>query len=319
MTEGKSQVRVYKFPTPAPAHIAWIKERARNSGLTSVRFVGGDRFVCCDFNEKRMYLAEFAGAGVRILDEIRTMIADGTPVQTDLLDFNGEDMLAVSNFYQGTQSYFRIKGDSLSFVEEQKPNDFHHCHGVRFVPGHPDLMWVSYCGPMNKAVVILDWRTKEVLHTLPFDEQPQDAAFVGDYAFVPARTNHITRDGNYPGPIYVTMYLLRLPANLRTALPDLIDIWRGPGHLDAMKEFGDVAYAANQYTDAIDVFGIDEQDKIQRLRSLRGFGMPHGVDIRADGLLGVTNYLDNTLRVVQLPATSAGNRAAPLVDAVTPA
>jgi hypothetical protein len=32
--------------------------------------------------------------------------------------------------------------------------------------------------------------------------------------------------------------------------------------------------------------------------------MPHGLDVRADGLLGVTNYVDNSLRVVQLPLAS---------------
>ena len=310
MSDGKSPVRVYNFPTPAPAHIAWIKDRPRNSGLTSVRFIGGERFVCCDFNEKRMYLAEFAGSGVRILDETRTVIADGTPVQTDLLDFNGEDMLAVSNFYQGTQSYFRIDGDSLTFVEEQKLNGFHHCHGVRFVPGYPDLMWVSYCGPTNKCIVIVDWRNKRVLHTLAFTEQVQDAAFVGPYAFAPARTNHITRDGKYDGAIYVTMYLLRMPENLYAAPPQLVDVWRGAGHLDAMKEFGDVAYAANQYTDAVDVFGVSAEGRIELRESLRGFPMPHGLDVRADGLLGVTNYLDNTLRVVQLPRITAASAGA---------
>ncbi|MEP6938223.1 MAG: hypothetical protein ABI846_00545 [Rudaea sp.] len=306
MSDGKSRVRVYKFPTPAPEHIAWIKDKPRNSGLTSLRFIGGERFVCCDFNEKRMYLAEFAGSGVRILDETRTLIADGTPVQTDLLDFNGEDMLAVSNFYQGTQSYFRVSGDSLCFVEEQKPNDFHHCHGVRFVPGYADLMWVSYCDPRHKCIAIVDWRNKRVLHTLELSEQVQDVAFVGPYAFVPARTNHITRDGNYSGPMYVTMFLLRLPDNLYDAKPQLIDVWRGAGHLDAIKEFGDLAYAANQYTNAVDVFEVGAGGRIQLRESLQGFPMPHGLDVRGDGLLGVTNYLDNTLRVVQLSgATTA--------------
>ena len=304
MSDGKSQVRVYRFPTLVPAHIAWIMDRPRNSGLTSLRFIGAERFVCCDFNEKRMYLAEFAGSGVRILDETRTVIADGSPVQTDLLDFNGEDMLVVSNFYQGTQSYFRIEGDSLAFVEEQKLNDFKYCHGVRFVPGYPDLVWVSYCGHMNKCVAIVDWRRKRVLHTLAFAEQVQDAAFVGRYALVPARTNHITLDGNYAGAMYATMYLLRMPENLKTAPPQIVDVWRGAGHLDAIKEFGDVAYAANQYSDAIDVFGVGATGRVELKRSLRGFPMPHGLDVRADGLLGVTNYVDNSLRIVQLPPAS---------------
>jgi hypothetical protein len=300
MTDGTTEVRIFRFPTPAPPHIAWIKDRPRNSGLTSLRFVGGDRFVCCDFNEKRIYLAEFAGSGVRIVDETRTIVADGTPVETDLLDFNGDDLLVVSNFYQGSQSYFRIEGDRIVFVEEQRPEGLQHCHGVRFVPGYPDLMWVSYCASANKCVVICDWRSKQVLHTLRFGEQLQDAAFIGPYVLAPARTNHITRDGRYDGAMYATVYLLRMPENLYAEPPQLVDEWRGPGHLDAMKEFGELAYSANQYTDAVDVFGVSAAGRIELRRSLRGFPMPHGVDVRADGLLGVTNYGDNSLRCVQL-------------------
>lgn len=302
-------MKAFQFPSPSPPHIAYIKDRPRNSGLTSLRFVGDDKFVCCDFNEKKMYLVQFADAKLRIIATTPTIIQNGTPVQTDLLDINNEGLLVVSNFYQGSQSLFQLHGDRISFVCELKLNNYQRCHGVRFVPGYDDLLWVDYCGDMNKCVVVLDYKKKKVLHTLTMTEQMQDTAFIGNYAIAPARTNHITIGAPYPGRMYATVYLFVMPENLYLHPPRLIDTWHGPGHMDAMKEFGDYAYTANQYTDRVDVFGIGANERIEQQPSINGFWMPHGVDIRHDGLLGVTNYGDNSVRLMNLDTTSPTRRA----------
>jgi len=291
---------IFRIPSPSPPHVAFIKDRPRNSGLTSLRFVGPDRIACCDFNEKRMYLLEFGAARIRLVTALPTVIRDGTPVQTDLLDANGEGLLVTSNFYQGTQSFYQLRGDDVSFVSEMKLNDFVGCHGVRFVPGYDDLLWVTYCGKNNKCILIVDYRKERVLHTLPMPEQMQDAAFIGGYAIAPARTDHIRIQGPFTGNMYATVYLFRLPQNLYEHPPRLIDTWRGTGHLDAMKEYGDQAYSANQYNDSVDVFGISAAERIEHRRSIGGFAMPHGLDIRGDGLLAVTNYADNSVRLVEL-------------------
>lgn len=310
--DGRNVVRGYRFATRSAPHLCYIKDRPRNSGLTSLRFVADDRFVCCDYNEKTMRLVELAGTRLRVIASIPTIIQDGTPVQTDLLDFNGEDLLVTSNFYQGSQSLYRLHDDGLSFVEEIKPNAFIHCHGVRFVPGYNDLLWVSYDGKMNKSIVILDYRKKRVLHTMMMPEMMQDAAFVGPYALAQGRTDHIRRDRVYSGEMYTSVFLYRLPPDLHARLPELIDVWHGPGHMDAIKEYDEQAYSANQYTDTIDVFGVSPAERIEHRRSIGGFTMPHGLDIRSDGLLAVTNYGDNSVRFVNLTSMSA---AAPVADA----
>jgi len=309
MQDRRQDVRVYRFPSRSRPHIAFIKDRPRNSGLTSLRFVGANRFVCCDFNEKLMYLAELDGTALRIIAQTPTIIQDGTPVETDLLDVNDQGLLVVSNFYQGTQSFYVLGRDTLSFASELKLTNFLRCHGVRFVPGYPDLLWVSYCGAMNKCIVILDFRNNRILHTLELPEQMQDAAFIGPYVLAPARTNHITVGSPYAGRMYATVYLFQLPANLYETPPQVVDVWQGEGHLDAMKEYGAAAYSANQYTDMVDVFGVTAQGRLERRPSLRGFSMPHGLDIRDDGLLGVTNYGDNSMRFLQLPPVQRQRQA----------
>lgn len=289
-------MRIHRIPSPSAPHMVYVKDRARNSGLTSLRFVAADRVVCCDFNEKTMHLLDVGPQHLTPVARIPTEVGDGTPVQTDLLDFDGTDLLVTSNFYQGTQSFYAVHGDAVSFVDEMRLTDFTGCHGVRFVPGHDGLLWISYCGKNNTCIVIADYRAKKVLHFLPMPEQIQDAAFVGDFVLVPARTDHIRLDGPFLGETYATMYLFQLPRNLRASAPRLIDSWRGSGHLDAIKEHGGVAYAANQYNDTVDVFGISATERIEQRDSIAGFAMPHGVDISHAGLLGVTNYADNSVR-----------------------
>ena len=267
-------MKSFVFPTPSPLHSAFIKERPRNSGLTSVRFLPGDRLVCCDFNEKRMYLCDCSHGEIKILSSIPTIIADGTAVQTDLMDATEDGQLVVSNFYQGSQSFYRLEGDHIDFIQEIKLNSFNRCHGVRFVPGHPDLLWVSYCDTSNRFLEILDYRSRTLLHHIRMPEQMQDVAFVGNYVVASARTDHISRGGPYQGKMYATVYLFRLPDDLRRQPPQLIDTWHGVGHLDAMIEHGDRVYSANQYTDEVDVFAVSPDEKLVKLPSLTGFAMP---------------------------------------------
>ncbi len=49
----------------------------------------------------------------------------------------------------------------------------------------------------------------------------------------------------------------------------------------------------------IDVFGLGVDQRFGLLRSIPGAAMPHGLDIRND-LLVVTNYTDQTLRLISL-------------------
>lgn len=297
---GKKSV-IFEINTKKDFYL--IKDRPRNSGLTSVRFITETQFVCADFNQRKIYFAELKEDGVDILSEIPTTTRNGTPVKTDLLDINSEGLIVVSNFMEGTQSFYKIENNALVFVDELDMNFKNYGnHGVRFMPGHEDLLWCTYNGINNKFVYINDYKNKKIIHKIEFDEQPQDIAFIGNYAIIPARTNHVrsAHAGNFEGDMYSTIYLLRLPENILNQPPVIIDKIHGEGHLDAILEFNGKAYSANQYTDNIEIFEVSEDEKIQKLGHISGFNMPHGLDIRDDGFMAVTNYLDNTMRFLQL-------------------
>ena len=260
--------------------------------------------MCADFNEKRAYLVELDNDDVRIIHSLPTTIADGTPVETDLMDVKGTSVV-VTNFYQGSLSFYEVKDDEIQFRREILANRYKGAHGVRFIPGQSDLLWVSYCGRKNKCLEIVDCPTGEVVHHVDLKEQAQDAAFLGGYAVQFARTDHILRGApkrRFWQPLkkmYATAYLFRLPDDLRSDPPQLADEWRGTGHIDACKEFDGKVYAANQYNSEIDVFSI-RGGRLEHCSSIPDFGMPHGLDIRKDGLMAVTNYADQSLRFINL-------------------
>ncbi len=298
----------FTFPSYRPPYFATIRDRARISGLTSVRFLSNNVLVACDFNECRCYLVELGqGNTISLLDHHPTLIGSGHAVATDLLDVRDNEFV-VTNFVQGSVSFYRIDGKKITFLRELNLNQFKGAHGVRYVPEYSQLIWVSYCGKNNKCIQIVDYAADRILWTIDTAEQAQDVAFTtdGKHALVVARTPHITEgklapDSQVPlKDMYATAYLYRMPENLRTAPPVLVDEWHGSGHIDATKEFGDYIFAANQYEDVVDVFAIRDE-KIRLVQKIEGFWMPHGLDIRSDGLLATTNYGDQSLRLGFLP------------------
>src|SRR5688572_24652223 len=105
-------MKIFKFPNTVKSTV-YITDRPRNSGLTSVRFVAQDKVVCCDFAARTMYLVKLKDDGIEILDSCPTVIQDGTPVKTDLLDARN-NLLVVSNYAQGSLSFYHLHNDRLS-------------------------------------------------------------------------------------------------------------------------------------------------------------------------------------------------------------
>jgi len=181
------------------------------------------------------------------------------------MDLQG-DIFVVTNFFQGSLSFYEIRSSRIQFIKELNLNSFICAHGVRFIPGHPDLVWVSYCGSDNKCIQIINLRTESIIHHIPFDEQAQDVASIGVGAGrlrAPqvARTPHIS-EGIVPKErplkkMYATAYLFDVPAEIATSPPVLLDKWHGKGHLDAAKKLGNKIFGANQYTDCVDIFDIN--------------------------------------------------------------
>lgn len=297
-------MQVHQFPIVESPHLATIKDKTRCSGLTSVAFIDDHTLVCADFNEKRVYLASIKNGELQIIDTHPTLITDGTAVQTDLMDLQG-NRIVLSNFYQGTAGLYTLNGSKIIFETELRLKDYKGLHGVRFIPDHPNLLWLTYCGAKNKCFQVVDLETKTVIHQIDADQQCQDVAFIDNYAVVFARTDHIHRGTtkarmfSEKWRMFATAYVYRMPSDLLTEEPSLVSRWKGKGHIDAVKAHNGEIFAANQYLDRVDVFTLSASGKLSLSRTISGFTMPHGLDVRGNKL-AVTNYMDSTLRIVDI-------------------
>lgn len=313
-----------RFPVPDP-HFAYVRTRRRNSGLTSVRWYDAETLFAADFAAKRIYRVK--PFSERPIDaEVATLDGHGVPTATDLMDLR-VDSLVVTNFYTGEVAFYAVGPTTLRFERvvapparpqpkrrslralfrpERAQRAGRRVHGAVFVPGANDLLWVSYCDAHDRGIEIITLEGEPVL-SLPTTEQAQDVAFLEHdgirYAMQAARTNHISTDGPNDAEMYATLYVYRLPQDLRKEAPTLVATQRFSGHLDALRSFRSSVYAANQHDDCVDEFVWSPRTEEITLRQRwTGFDMPHGLDIRPDGLMAVTNYGPaNELRFVQLP------------------
>lgn len=299
------QAVTYGFPEPDEPHLATVKDRVRSSGLTSVRFIDDELLVAADFASKKAYLVRIFGAEMTIVDAHDTILADGTAVETDLIDYRDGEFI-VSNFYQGTFSRFDIVDQRIRFKAEVATGGPPNMHGLRYVPGYPNLVWLTWCNNKQPCHAIMDMVSGKVLHRFDTDQQCQDVAFTNGHAVVFARTDHISKGEKVLAPdsrkniMFATAYVYRLPDNLEVDPPVQVSRWRGEGHLDASKEDAEGRIlCANQYLDRIDIFDVSKDGKLSLNGVISGFSLPHGLDIRANRL-AITNYGDQTLRVLDL-------------------
>lgn len=313
------------FPVPDP-HFAFVRTRRRNSGLTSVRWYDDETLFAADFSAKAVYrVCPFTDNPIDA--SISTLDGSGCATSTDLMDCRG-DMMVMTNFYTGEVGFYTIGRHILRFdrvICPHVPGQWlrnlrsllklvrgnsnvprrRRAHGIRFVPGYEDLLWVSYCDARVSGIEIVTSEGRTV-HSLRTPEQAQDVAFIEHdgvtYAVQAARTDHISADGPREVSMYATLYVYRLPDNLKQEPPLLMTTEHFSGHIDALKEFRGRVYGANQHDDCVDEFVyLPDNNSIKLLRRIEGFDMPHGIDIRHDGLMAVTNYGDkNDLRFVQL-------------------
>ncbi|MDO6589313.1 MULTISPECIES: hypothetical protein [Rhodobacterales] len=134
----------------------------------------------------------------------------------------------------------------IRFEQEFNHNDYKGLHGVRFVPGADDLVWLTYCGNKNSCHQVFDLTTGSVLRHFETDQQCQDVAFLGDKAAVFARNDHI-KGGKSKAHIlskkwkmFATAYVYQIPEDLHSDAPVFLSRWKG--NIDAVKAYGDHGY-----------------------------------------------------------------------------
>jgi hypothetical protein len=273
-------------------------ERKRLATCTSVQFVGPNRLVTSNFVGQRMYLIRFdLRLGTHEVECcIPTQFA-GRPACTDLLDFDGESLIAASNGEDPTLSLYRLRG---SYIEHERDvpvcdDEAHFMHGVKFVPGHGDLLCAI--SPKSGAYVyFVAHRTGEVVFKFR-DEGwiPKDAAFVDERTMIIVKAAGGVRK-HACTPYASKISLVQFDAGRKTQ--SILDEAHIPDcHVDACVFRAGQVVCSNQLRDSVSSFTV-QGNRLRFNWTWKGYSFPHGVDIHPSlRLLAVSNYGTNNILI----------------------
>jgi hypothetical protein len=271
-------------------------ERKRLATCTSVQFIGSNRLVTSHFVGQRMYLIRF---DLRLgTYEVECCIPTrfaGRPACTDLLDFDGESLIAASNGEDPTVSLYRLRDGRIEH-ERDVPvldDEAQFMHGVKFVPGNGDV--VCAISPKSGAYVyFVAHRTGEVVFKFR-DEGwiPKDAAFVDERTMIIVKAAGAVK--NHACTPYASKVSLVQFDVVRKTQRMLDEAHIPDCHIDAcVFRAGQVVFS-NQLRDSVSALTV----KGNRLRldwTWKGYSFPHGVDIHpTQRLLAVSNYGTNDI------------------------
>lgn len=280
-------------------------ERKRLATCTSVQFVGPNRLITSHFVGQRMYLIRF---DLRLgTHEVECCIPThfaGRPTCTDLLDFDGESLIASSNGDDPTVSLYRLREKQIEH-ERDVPlldDEANFMHGVKFVPGHRDLLCAI--SPKSGAYVyFVAHRTGEVVFKFRDDGWiPKDAAFVNARTMIIAKTavGGLRKHACAPHASFASKLSLVQFDVARKTQRILHEAHIPDCHIEACVFRKGQVVCSNQLRDSVSAFTV-KGDRLQFEWTRNGYSFPHGVDIHPTlRVLAVSNYGTNNIIITQM-------------------
>lgn len=271
----------------------YIGGRRRDASATAVKIIDPCRLVYVSLIGKRLYLTRLDWQKrtyevVTIVDERLT---------TDLIDFDGRDLIVTSNCEDRSVSFYRLEGDEIRFERDVPIRDpgAGYCHGAKFVPDRRDLVCAT-CNSEACGVYFLSTATGQVVYGFAPGWGPKDVAFVdARRMIVICAERSATREARagYRGKIVL------LEVDIDQRRHRVLDEALVEGHVDSCTYDAGRLYVNNQTRDVIHQYRV-EGDALQLELDIGGYDFPHGVDVAATSegaLLAVSNYGNNTVDV----------------------
>jgi hypothetical protein len=278
--------------------VQFIGQRSRLSSCTSVKFVDKERLVACNLAGQRMYLIRYDlhRCSHEIQDCIPTRFAD-KDVRTDLLDGDNKGRFATSNCEQGSVSIYRLNSKQLKFekdlpIPEKNPG---FCHGVKFVPPEGDIICATTTME-ETSLYFLHVESGEII--FKFREngwRPKDTCFLDNSRMLVIYA-YGTPGSEEAAPYDSKVNLIAF--DLRAKRHEIVSEFMISGHVDCCRCLDERVYITNGSRDCVMIFRI-EGNTLTLDCELPGYYFPHGID-RIPGLLGVTNYGNNTIVLTQI-------------------
>jgi hypothetical protein len=281
----------------------FVAGRKRLATVTAVRFLSHERLLATHLVGKRLYLIRYdlAARTHTVECEVPTTFG-GDEVVTELVDFDGRELVATSSFSPPSVTLYRLEGTRLThFRDLPIPDpDADGCHGVKFVPGR-DVVCAT-CTNKERQIYFLSTTTGEILYQFGDGAwRPKDVSFVDD-----GRMVVISSSGNpglrasreYRSKISLLAFDLQ-----RRRHTYLAEVQLDRSHVDScVHQDGRVYFSStDRRGDCVRVGRVGPDRIVVDTRLSNGYSFPHGVDVLPGAkLLAVTNYGTSDIVITRL-------------------
>lgn len=299
---------------PLYRYTLYIRQESVRACATGVVFVASKRIAVVDLAGCSLYLYDIdMDAGrVELLDSrMTTDECDKRVCFSDLIDYDGDRLLVCSNMWLGSQTLYRMDGERLRALKTipRLSAGRSFCHGVQFHPFRQHII-----GTANfhaSRVEFIDWKQERVLLSIPFPEQqsPKDLVWIDpEHVLVVHSSSDVLPGQNLTIP-RSALALYRLDIDTGTyAL--VAEQWIEDSHTDCVIFRGGLVFVSHQDGHKVLVYRLSPETtaagtwRFEPLAPLEGYNRPHGLAFNElTGLLAVTNYGDNSVRIRRLPKT----------------
>ena len=281
----------------------YIKDKKRLATVTSIVFLDDKHFVAASLAGAKLYLyhIDYHKNEYQLLSECDTIASDDLTI-TDLIDYDGKDTLVVSNFRDGSQYLYKINDNKIKHYKYlPKTCDFYQtCHGIKFYPIDKNII----CATGNRKFVVnfIDTIINEIIYQISYEDgyNPKDMAFINQNRILVLYTNSKvlghTVDDEY------TSRIVLFEINIDQKFHKILDKCDIPNsHGDCIIYHKGFGFSTNQLANEVNIVYVKD-DKVENYKTLYDYDMPHGVAVEEkNNLLAVTNYGDNTIRIMEMP------------------
>lgn len=280
----------------------YVKDRKRLATATGVNFINKNLIVVTNLVAMKMYLyqMDYDQSEWKLVNEIDT-IFDGKPTITDLLDYNGKDLIITSNCDNGCQTIYKLENNNLVHFKDVCDQDSldGFCHGIRFHPYYHGIICATIF--KNCKINFIDHETNELRYQICYDVsyRPKDLALINKNKIIVLYTNsrikQVQTEENFITRLVVYEIDLDKKEHRILLTYDVPN-----SHGDSIIYHNGTVFINNQIKDTIEVFGYKD-NKLNKITDISGFSMPHGLSYEpASNLLAVTNYGNNTVSILKL-------------------
>src|SRR3990170_703939 len=282
-------------------HVGSRKRLATASGCT---FLSKNTLAILNLVSQRIYIikADIENRHIEYIDSIETTF-DGKLCASDLLS-SSNDIIAVTNFDRSI-SLYKYSNNKLSRYREFAFPDLGYCHGIKF---YTDNIICFTTMQLVDVICFFDIHAKSMLYTMDFHVPgPKDICFLSKSRLVAIYT---TKPPSPHKPYELSdSKVLLIEFDLERKSSSVLSEFTIPqSQVDGCDKIGNLVYITVSQENMDSLYVLDTSNDRLRFHDLiEGFRIPHGISTFGH-LLAVTNYIDNTVRIIDTRDNTFRNR-----------